>query len=46
MIYFGLLFNRLSRSHDLRTVLNVLTQVDLTYFLYHFLIKIHKNFIV
>jgi hypothetical protein len=39
MIYFGLLFIRLSQSHDPKIVFNELTQVDLAYFLCHFLIN-------
>jgi len=40
MICFGLLFIRLSQSHDPKIVFNELTQVDLASFLCHFLIKI------
>jgi hypothetical protein len=39
MICFGLVFIRLSQSHDPGMVFNGLTQVDLAYFLNHFLIK-------
>jgi hypothetical protein len=46
MIYFDLLFIRLSQPHDLGIVFNILTQVDLTYFYVIFLIKIFNNFIV
>jgi len=36
MIYFGLLFIRLSRPHDLEMVLNESTRVDFAYFLCYF----------
>ena len=46
MICSGLPLIRLSRPHDSRIMPNELTRVDLTHFLYHFLLKIFTNFII
>jgi hypothetical protein len=45
MIYFVLLFIRLSRFHNLRIVFKKLIQVDFTHFICYFLMKIFINFI-
>jgi hypothetical protein len=46
MNFFCLLFIKLPRSHDSRIVFNGLILIDLTHFLYCFLIKIFINFII